>query len=86
MGTSTPRNSRFWNHARKLLLWPRAGYPCFERQGISGGYEENTGHVIVRTFKDKDYAAAPAVLVSNHGPFTWRPSQAAAAHNAVILE
>jgi L-ribulose-5-phosphate 4-epimerase len=42
--------------------------------------------VIVRTFKDKDYAAAPAVLVSNHGPFTWRPSQAAAAHNAVILE
>src|SRR5216110_1317967 len=30
---------------------------------ISGDYEENTGHAIVRTFRDIDYSAIPGVLV-----------------------
>lgn len=53
---------------------------------ISEGYEENTGHAIVRTFRDIDYAAIPAVLVANHAPFTWGPDPRTSAHNAVILE
>jgi L-ribulose-5-phosphate 4-epimerase len=28
----------------------------------------------------------PAVLVANHGPFTWGPDPGTAAHNAVVLE
>src|SRR6266849_1325337 len=31
---------------------------------ISADYEENTGHAIVRTFRDIDYSAIPAVLVA----------------------
>lgn len=53
---------------------------------IASNYEENTGHVIVRTFHDLDYSCIPAVLVANHGPFTWGPDPLASAHNAVILE
>jgi L-ribulose-5-phosphate 4-epimerase len=53
---------------------------------IASEYEKNTGHVIVRAFEKSDYAAVPAVLVANHGPFAWGPDPAAAAHNAVILE
>jgi L-ribulose-5-phosphate 4-epimerase len=53
---------------------------------IAGNYEENTGHAIVRTFRDMDYAGIPAVLVANHAPFAWGPDPQTAAHNAVILE
>jgi L-ribulose-5-phosphate 4-epimerase len=53
---------------------------------ITSEYEKNTGTAIARTFERMDYAAIPAVLVANHGPFTWGPDVAAAAHNAVILE
>ena len=53
---------------------------------IASAYEKNTGVAIVRTFKDLDYSAIPAVLVANHGPFTWGASPEAAAHHAVILE
>jgi L-ribulose-5-phosphate 4-epimerase len=53
---------------------------------ISFGYEKNTGHVIVRAFKDIDYAAVPAVLVANHASFAWGPDPDTAAHNAVVLE
>jgi L-ribulose-5-phosphate 4-epimerase len=53
---------------------------------ISSNYEENTGHSIVRTFHDLDYSSIPAVLVANHGPFTWGRDALASAHNAVILE
>lgn len=56
------------------------------RGEIAGEYERNTGKAIVRCFKGKDYIAVPAVLVCNHGPFTWGPDPAAAAHNAVVLE
>ncbi|HWC20118.1 MAG TPA: L-ribulose-5-phosphate 4-epimerase [Terriglobales bacterium] len=53
---------------------------------IAGGYEENTGKVIVKTFRGIDYESIPAVLVANHGPFAWGPDAKSAAHNAVIVE
>jgi L-ribulose-5-phosphate 4-epimerase len=53
---------------------------------ISDAYEENTGHIIVKAFRNQDYEAVPAVLVANHGPFAWGPDAKAAAHNAVIVE
>ena len=53
---------------------------------IASEYEKNTGQAIVRAFEKLDYNAVPAVLVANHGPFTWGADSASAAHNAVILE
>jgi len=53
---------------------------------ITSAYEINTGHVIVRAFDGKDPSAIPAVLVANHGAFTWGEDPSASAHNAVILE
>jgi L-ribulose-5-phosphate 4-epimerase len=53
---------------------------------ILSGYEENTGHAIVRAFGDVDYSAVSAVLVANHGAFAWGPDPATSAHNAVALE
>ena len=53
---------------------------------IAGRYEENTGHAIVQAFKKINYESIPAVLVANHGPFTWGPDAKSAAHNAVIVE
>ena len=55
-------------------------------EDISGDYEENTGHAIVRAFRDKNPQSLPGVLVANHGPFTWGRNVEAAAHNAVVLE
>jgi len=53
---------------------------------IGGPYEENTGKVIVRRFAGIDPMQIPAVLVANHGPFTWGPSPEKAVENAVVLE
>jgi len=53
---------------------------------IADAYEENTGHVIVKAFKNRDYEAVPAVLVANHGPFAWGPDAKTAAHHAVMVE
>ena len=53
---------------------------------IRGEYELNTGVAIVATFKKKDPMAIPAVLVANHGPFTWGINAAKAAENAWMLE
>jgi len=53
---------------------------------IESDYELNTGRVIVRRFKDIDPAAMPAVLVTNHGPFAWGGSAAAAVEAAEALE
>ncbi len=53
---------------------------------ISGEYEKNTGTAIVRTFAGRNPLSVPAVLVANHGPFTWGKNVTAAAHNAVVLE
>jgi len=53
---------------------------------IAGDYEKTTGEVIIRTFRDLDPDAIPAVLVAGHAPFCWGKNAADAVHNAVILE
>ena len=53
---------------------------------IEGEYEKNTGSAIIRRFQGLNANAIPAVLVANHGPFTWGKTVSAAAHNAVVLE
>ena len=53
---------------------------------IEQDYEQNTGRVIVRRFRRLDPMQMPAVLVANHGPFTWGDTPAASVENAVVLE
>ena len=55
---------------------------------IRGEYELNTGRVIVQRFKDGEINPedVPAILVANHGPFTWGKTAAKAVENAVVLE
>lgn len=55
---------------------------------IAGGYEENTGRVIVRTFRARgiDPMAVPAVLVRQHGPFTWGKNAKKAVETAKVLD
>ena len=53
---------------------------------INGPYELNTGVVIAERFKDLNPDYIPAVLVKNHGPFTWGTDPYNAVHNAVVLE
>lgn len=57
-----------------------------EEVEITSDYELNTGKVIIRRFRDLDPLYQPAVLVANHGPFTWGSSSANAVEHAVILE
>lgn len=62
--------------------------PALTKQEIEEAYEENTGKVIVREFKERnlDHNAVPAVLVSQHGPFTWGATPDKAVYNAKVLE
>ena len=53
---------------------------------IREDYEANTGLVIVRRLKGIDPMQMPAVLVANHGPFTWGKSADESVTNAVVLE
>jgi len=53
---------------------------------IEGHYERCTGFVIVERFSRQESRDTPAVLVANHGPFTWGPTPAASVVNSVILE
>jgi len=53
---------------------------------IETDYELNTGKVIVKRFARLDPMHIPAVLVANHGPFTWGKDAAEAVENAVVLE
>jgi L-ribulose-5-phosphate 4-epimerase len=53
---------------------------------IKSEYELNTGHAIIRRFKDLDPLETPAVLVAGHAPFTWGRTPNDAAHMAVIVE
>jgi len=56
------------------------------KQQIETDYELNTGRVIVKGFARLDPMQMPAVLVANHGPFTWGKDAAEAVENAVVLE
>ncbi|EHL04225.1 L-ribulose-5-phosphate 4-epimerase [Desulfitobacterium hafniense DP7] len=55
---------------------------------IQDSYEKETGMVIIETF-DKlklNPSALEAVLVANHGPFTWGDTTEKAVENAIVLE
>jgi len=58
------------------------------RDEVESGYERNTGLVIVETFAGawKEPDAVGAVLVANHGPFTWAADAHTALERARMLE
>ena len=60
--------------------------PDMTQKQINGNYEEETGNVIVETFKGKNPVHTPAVLVKNHGPFAWGKDAAEAVYHAKVLE
>ena len=63
--------------------------PCVRaltKAEVDGDYELNTGKVIVEGFEHLYPLATPAVLVRNHGPFTWGKDAAEAVYHAVVLE
>jgi L-ribulose-5-phosphate 4-epimerase len=53
---------------------------------IKSDYELNTGKVIVKRLAGIDPIQMPAVLVANHGPFTWGKTPADAVEAAAVLE
>lgn len=55
---------------------------------IQKEYEKNTGLVIAETFSAGEISPVeiPAVLVANHGPFTWGKDPGEAIKHSVILE
>jgi L-ribulose-5-phosphate 4-epimerase len=55
---------------------------------IAGGYELNTGKVILERFRTGKINPdeVPAVLVVSHAPFVWGSSPAKALENAIALE
>lgn len=65
--------------------------PCTRKltqQEIAGDYEKETGSVIIETFREQDIDPQKmgAVLVANHGPFSWGASCAKAVENSVVME
>jgi L-ribulose-5-phosphate 4-epimerase len=56
------------------------------KEAIKSDYELNTGRIIVRRFSALDHLKMPAVLVANHGPFSWGNSPAEAVEAMVVLE
>jgi len=56
------------------------------QEEIKGDFEVNTGKLIVRRFEFMNPEEMPAVLVANHGPFTWGKKPAEAVEAAVVLE
>jgi L-ribulose-5-phosphate 4-epimerase len=53
---------------------------------IQEDYELNTGMAIVRRFAELNPMHMPAVLVANHGPFTWGGTAEQAVEAMVVLE
>lgn len=60
--------------------------PALDRSQIEGEYEAETGRVIVEAFKGLNPVHTPAVLVKNHGPFSWGRTPAEAVYHAKVLE
>ncbi len=62
--------------------------PALSQEEIQSAYELNTGKVIVSEFEQRqiDPDATPAVLVSQHGPFTWGVNASKSVYNAKVLE
>lgn len=53
---------------------------------INGKYEKETGNVIIETIGEKNPLEIPAIIVKNHGPFTWGKDPDNAVYNAVVLD
>jgi len=65
--------------------------PCTRRmteEEITGEYEKETGTVIIEAFKKRnvDPLQICAVVVANHGPFSWGTSLNTAVENSVVME
>jgi len=65
--------------------------PCTDwlsEAATKGDYEENTGALIVDTFKARGLKAPEVemVLVRGHGPFAWGKDAAKSVYNAAVLE
>jgi len=60
--------------------------PDMTHDEIFSDYEKETGKVIIKEFKDKNPLEVPAVLVKNHGPFTWGKDVESAVYHSVVLE
>ncbi|MCA1950957.1 MAG: L-ribulose-5-phosphate 4-epimerase AraD [Treponema sp.] len=65
--------------------------PCTDyisQDALARDYEEETGNLIVDTFRKQklDPQEIPMVLVAGHGPFTWGPSAAKSVYHAAVLE
>jgi L-ribulose-5-phosphate 4-epimerase len=65
--------------------------PCtraMRPEEIEKDYEKETGTVIIETFHERKIKAleVPAVLVKEHGPFTWGKDAEEAVYHAVVLE
>lgn len=58
------------------------------RNEVEADYERNTGLVIVEAFETLGLSSeqVPAVLVANHGPFTWGRDASEAVERAAVLE
>jgi L-ribulose-5-phosphate 4-epimerase len=57
-----------------------------EDRCIASGYEIETGKLIVKTFKNRDYKSMKACLVACHGPFTWGSDAEESVDVAIYLE
>ncbi|MFN8257872.1 MAG: L-ribulose-5-phosphate 4-epimerase [Bacteroidales bacterium] len=53
---------------------------------VFGDYELETGKAIVKVFDKLNPVEIPAVLVKNHGPFTWGKDPLQAVYHAIVLE
>ncbi len=53
---------------------------------ILNEYEKNTGRVILERFEEIDFIDVPAVLVNQHGPFTWGETPSYAVLISEVLE
>ncbi len=63
--------------------------PCtrqMTKEEIETDYELNTGKVIVETFENINPKHIPAVLVNQHGPFTWGKSAKESVFHGIVLE
>lgn len=63
--------------------------PCtraLQDSEIEGSYEEETGKVIVETFRQLNPLHLPGTLVASHGPFTWGKDAGEAVYHARVLE
>jgi len=65
--------------------------PCtrpMNQTEIEGEYEKETGSVIIETFRERGInpLMIGAVVVSNHGPFSWGLSCEKAVENAAVME